>query len=430
MHGGLLVLLLLGLPTLPAIFLSNPKEPESQSREEQAKKKPPEKEPLQKRDGGKGDTLKIGEGDDVAEKTLSSAPSKAALNEKRDSTPGTRPTNPPIPVEVVFVQPGGKLPTERSDRQPRETAETARAAASSSAPVPVERRDRTAAPDNSGAPDSTAPRTPRNPNTSPATPLDTVGRPPAAAAPRDETKRPPSGAVPLPERPQNRTATPPAPPTPPQPLAGGSGSLVAGEGGEPSGGGAKLARTLVQRSGGKTTGSTGSKDNAVRGLEGGGAGNPDAAAGATARLTPGAVPAVTPIIESGQPGRLGAALAQIARMDSRLAVALRPPGPAQTQPDAHARDAVIHARMETASKRGFPSAQYNLARMLTQGRGAPRDPERAAYWLERAAERGYTPAQLLLGYIQGGGLGGKPDLGKAKFWWNVAATGRRSGRAN
>jgi TPR repeat protein len=134
-----------------------------------------------------------------------------------------------------------------------------------------------------------------------------------------------------------------------------------------------------------------------------------------------AAPAVSAeIVPSGQPGRLGEVLTQIAHLDRRLEDALKPVPQGGTTPQQLEREADIFRHMAQAAQRGFPNAQYNFARMLIHGRGAPRDLEQAAQWLERSSERGYTPAQLLLGYIEAGGLGGKPDLGKAAFWWTVA----------
>ena len=50
-----------------------------------------------------------------------------------------------------------------------------------------------------------------------------------------------------------------------------------------------------------------------------------------------------------------------------------------------------------ASYFGDPDAQYFLARLYLDGRGAPRDPRQAARWLSLAANKGQHQAQAVLG---------------------------------
>jgi TPR repeat protein len=50
-----------------------------------------------------------------------------------------------------------------------------------------------------------------------------------------------------------------------------------------------------------------------------------------------------------------------------------------------------------ASYFGDPDAQYSLARLYLDGKGAPRDPRQAARWLSLAATKGQYQAQALLG---------------------------------
>jgi TPR repeat protein len=53
--------------------------------------------------------------------------------------------------------------------------------------------------------------------------------------------------------------------------------------------------------------------------------------------------------------------------------------------------------MRRAADLGSPEAQYELANMLANGRGMPRDMEAAIIWGRKAAAQGYAPAQLSLG---------------------------------
>ncbi len=50
-----------------------------------------------------------------------------------------------------------------------------------------------------------------------------------------------------------------------------------------------------------------------------------------------------------------------------------------------------------ASYFGDPDAQYQLARLYLEGKGAPRDPRQAVRWLSLAANKGQYQAQAVLG---------------------------------
>ncbi|MFM8808529.1 MAG: tetratricopeptide repeat protein [Chthoniobacterales bacterium] len=50
--------------------------------------------------------------------------------------------------------------------------------------------------------------------------------------------------------------------------------------------------------------------------------------------------------------------------------------------------------MSRAAELGPPAAQYELASMLADGRGTPRDMEAAMMWGRNAAEQSYAPAQF------------------------------------
>ncbi|WP_342362308.1 tetratricopeptide repeat protein [Terrarubrum flagellatum] len=61
-----------------------------------------------------------------------------------------------------------------------------------------------------------------------------------------------------------------------------------------------------------------------------------------------------------------------------------------------------------ASYFGDPDAQYNLARMLIDGNGGPKDSKQAARWLNLAADKGHPAAQAMLGNLLINGADGVP----------------------
>ena len=69
-----------------------------------------------------------------------------------------------------------------------------------------------------------------------------------------------------------------------------------------------------------------------------------------------------------------------------------PNSPVQANPE-RAREMFHYAAVYFAD----PDAQYGLARLYLEGRGAPRDPRRAVRWLSLAANKGQYQAQALLG---------------------------------
>ena len=91
------------------------------------------------------------------------------------------------------------------------------------------------------------------------------------------------------------------------------------------------------------------------------------------------------------------------------------------------RKRLAHDRMLRAAKHGNANAQYTLARMLMRGEGRERNTAEAKTWLQRSAENGYVRAQLLFGYLaaRGGGGGGEevglPDLATADMWFWAAS---------
>ena len=77
--------------------------------------------------------------------------------------------------------------------------------------------------------------------------------------------------------------------------------------------------------------------------------------------------------------------------------------------------------LRQAAEQNHPTAQFQLALMLSEGVGVPRNATEAAHWCRRAAEQGLPPAQDRLGamYIQGEGV--RRDEAEALAWFEVSA---------
>ena len=74
----------------------------------------------------------------------------------------------------------------------------------------------------------------------------------------------------------------------------------------------------------------------------------------------------------------------------------------------------ISPSLRDAVAAGAPTAQYELALRLFEGRGLPKDQPAAARWFERAASLGLAPAQYRLGSMLEKGIGVSPDRAAAK----------------
>lgn len=79
--------------------------------------------------------------------------------------------------------------------------------------------------------------------------------------------------------------------------------------------------------------------------------------------------------------------------------------------------------MHAASYFGDPEAQYQLARLLLEGKGAELDPRLAVSWLTLAANKGHYQAQALLGRILFKGELGRRQAAPGLMWLIVAADG-------
>lgn len=78
-----------------------------------------------------------------------------------------------------------------------------------------------------------------------------------------------------------------------------------------------------------------------------------------------------------------------------------------------------------AAESGHHGAQWELARMYSEGNGVPQDNEKFLSWLTKASDQGYHQAQFQLGRIHEMGLAGTtPDAVKAfEFYGKAAAQG-------
>lgn len=72
---------------------------------------------------------------------------------------------------------------------------------------------------------------------------------------------------------------------------------------------------------------------------------------------------------------------------------------------------------------GDPGAQYSLGRLHLDGETLPKDPRRAAQWLNLAAEKGYVAAQALLGQMLVNGTGVPRQRALGLMWITLAKEG-------
>jgi localization factor PodJL len=77
--------------------------------------------------------------------------------------------------------------------------------------------------------------------------------------------------------------------------------------------------------------------------------------------------------------------------------------------------------LHDAAAAGDPTAQFELASRLVDGRNMPRDVRAGAQWLERAASQGFAPAQYRFGSLYEKGVGVPRDLTLARSWYKKAA---------
>ncbi len=75
----------------------------------------------------------------------------------------------------------------------------------------------------------------------------------------------------------------------------------------------------------------------------------------------------------------------------------------------------------SAAEQGHIEAQYNLAMMYIEGRGAPQNNIEAVKWFKLAAEQGYSDAQYRLGLAYDSGQGVPENIVRSYVWHSVSS---------
>jgi len=77
--------------------------------------------------------------------------------------------------------------------------------------------------------------------------------------------------------------------------------------------------------------------------------------------------------------------------------------------------------LRMAAAQGNPSAQFEVATRLAEGKGTDQDLKAATQWYLRSATSGFAMAQFRLGTLYERGVSVKTDLARAKVWYARAA---------
>ena len=77
--------------------------------------------------------------------------------------------------------------------------------------------------------------------------------------------------------------------------------------------------------------------------------------------------------------------------------------------------------LRLAAGNGDPSAEFEVASRLAEGKGTDQNLPLAVRWYQRAATKGFAQAQYRLGTLYERGLGVTKDFGRAKSWYQRAA---------
>jgi len=77
--------------------------------------------------------------------------------------------------------------------------------------------------------------------------------------------------------------------------------------------------------------------------------------------------------------------------------------------------------LRLAAGNGDPSAEFEVASRLAEGKGTDQNLALATRWYQRAASKGFVQAQYRLGTLYERGLGVTKDLNRAKSWYQRAA---------
>jgi localization factor PodJL len=77
--------------------------------------------------------------------------------------------------------------------------------------------------------------------------------------------------------------------------------------------------------------------------------------------------------------------------------------------------------LRMAAAKGDPSAAFEVATRLAEGRGIKQDFKLAMTWYQRSANKGFAVAQYRLGTLYERGLGTPVDANRARVWYKRAA---------
>ncbi len=77
--------------------------------------------------------------------------------------------------------------------------------------------------------------------------------------------------------------------------------------------------------------------------------------------------------------------------------------------------------LRMAAAKGDPSAAFEVATRLAEGRGIKQDFKQAMTWYQRSANKGFAVAQYRLGTLYERGLGTPVDVNRARVWYKRAA---------
>jgi TPR repeat protein len=83
--------------------------------------------------------------------------------------------------------------------------------------------------------------------------------------------------------------------------------------------------------------------------------------------------------------------------------------------------------LTAAAETGDTQAEVNLAMLYFNGKGIPRDLEKARHWFTQAAEAGNAQAEFLLAGMYLHGIGVEPDTRAALEWYDKAAAQGHAG---
>lgn len=114
-----------------------------------------------------------------------------------------------------------------------------------------------------------------------------------------------------------------------------------------------------------------------------------------------------------------------ASVDPASAAAASAGDPSRAGYAVHMRDlppaAVGPLSLRVAAAKGDPSAEFEVAARLAEGKGIKQDFVQALEWYQRSATKGFAPAQYRVATLFERGLGTKADIARARIWYKRAA---------